>query len=158
MLTMLKNYVKQRKRRSDQRWINMLPAYRPNSKLWSGDSVVLWKESRRTNFWFGSGMLIRPSPNANLVSFSTFRQRCTRVRPDSPSAPRGTLTAVFVTVLTLTPQLPNLPILVEQLNDSRDIYAFIKHVRCAFEDVVKDGSWVRMHNITPDCISSLLYL
>jgi kinetochore protein Spc25, fungi type len=38
-------------------------------------------------------------------------------------------------VLTTTPLLPNLPILVDQLNESRDVYAFIRQVRSAFQDL-----------------------
>ncbi|GJE92056.1 Spindle Spc25 domain-containing protein [Phanerochaete sordida] len=39
-------------------------------------------------------------------------------------------------VPTTSPFLPNLPILLDQLNSSRDVYAFIKSVRQAFEDLV----------------------
>ncbi|KIM81701.1 hypothetical protein PILCRDRAFT_821044 [Piloderma croceum F 1598] len=42
-------------------------------------------------------------------------------------------------VLTSTPLLPTLPIYVEELNESRDVYAFIKKVRRAFEDLVLQG-------------------
>jgi len=42
-------------------------------------------------------------------------------------------------VLTSTPMLPTLPIYVEELNGSRDVYAFIKQVRWAFEDLVLQG-------------------
>jgi len=42
-------------------------------------------------------------------------------------------------VLTSTPLLPTLPIYVEQLNESRDVYAFIKQVRRAFEELVQQG-------------------
>ncbi|EIW57096.1 uncharacterized protein TRAVEDRAFT_151731 [Trametes versicolor FP-101664 SS1] len=39
-------------------------------------------------------------------------------------------------VPTTTPFLPTLPILLDELNDSRDIYAFIRHVRAAFRELV----------------------
>lgn len=42
-------------------------------------------------------------------------------------------------VLTSTPLLPTLPIYIEQLNESRDVYAFIKQVRRAFEDLAMQG-------------------
>jgi len=42
-------------------------------------------------------------------------------------------------VLTSTPLLPTLPIYVEQLNESRDVYAFIKQVRRAFEELAQQG-------------------
>jgi len=50
------------------------------------------------------------------------------------------LIAPDVTVLTSTPVLPTLPSLVEELNDSGDIYGFVRRVRRAFEELVKDGS------------------
>ncbi|KAI9063775.1 hypothetical protein FKP32DRAFT_1592186 [Trametes sanguinea] len=42
-------------------------------------------------------------------------------------------------VPTTTPFLPNLPILLDELNESRDIYAFIRRVRAAFRDLVTSG-------------------
>ncbi|KII94458.1 hypothetical protein PLICRDRAFT_122327 [Plicaturopsis crispa FD-325 SS-3] len=39
-------------------------------------------------------------------------------------------------VLTSTPLLPTLPILLDALNESRDIYGFIKEARRAFSDLV----------------------
>jgi kinetochore protein Spc25 len=42
-------------------------------------------------------------------------------------------------VLTSTPLLPTLPIYVDKLNESRDVYAFIKEVRQAFRDLVLQG-------------------
>ncbi|KAL7277356.1 hypothetical protein PYCCODRAFT_1369337 [Trametes coccinea BRFM310] len=42
-------------------------------------------------------------------------------------------------VPTTTPFLPNLPILLDELNESRDIYAFIRRVRAAFRDLVTHG-------------------
>ena len=42
-------------------------------------------------------------------------------------------------VLTSTPLLPTLPIYVEELNESRDVYTFIKQVRRAFEELVQQG-------------------
>lgn len=33
--------------------------------------------------------------------------------------------------------LPTLPIYVEELNSSRDVYAFIRHMRSAFEELVQ---------------------
>ncbi|KAI0823884.1 chromosome segregation protein Spc25-domain-containing protein [Trametes gibbosa] len=42
-------------------------------------------------------------------------------------------------VPTTTPFLPTLPILLDELNDSRDIYAFIRHVRSAFRELVVSG-------------------
>ncbi|KDQ54998.1 hypothetical protein JAAARDRAFT_134528 [Jaapia argillacea MUCL 33604] len=38
-------------------------------------------------------------------------------------------------VLTSTPVLPTLPILIDQLNESRDVYAFVKNIRLAFADL-----------------------
>ena len=45
----------------------------------------------------------------------------------------------WIIVLTSTPLLPTLPIYIEELNESRDVYAFIKQVRRAFEDLVLQG-------------------
>jgi kinetochore protein Spc25 len=45
----------------------------------------------------------------------------------------------WIVVLTSTPLLPTLPIYVEELNESRDLYAFIKQVRRAFEGLVLQG-------------------
>ncbi|PIL28849.1 hypothetical protein GSI_08895 [Ganoderma sinense ZZ0214-1] len=42
-------------------------------------------------------------------------------------------------VPTTTPFLPNLPILLDELNESRDIYAFIRRVREAFRDLAVQG-------------------
>ncbi|KAI8969794.1 chromosome segregation protein Spc25-domain-containing protein [Trametes punicea] len=42
-------------------------------------------------------------------------------------------------VPTTTPFLPTLPILLDELNESRDIYAFVRRVRNAFRDLVADG-------------------
>ncbi|KAK7676608.1 hypothetical protein QCA50_020422 [Cerrena zonata] len=42
-------------------------------------------------------------------------------------------------VPTTSPFLPNLPILLDELNESRDIYSFIKQVRQAFEELVTHG-------------------
>ncbi|KAH7926225.1 hypothetical protein BV22DRAFT_1046249 [Leucogyrophana mollusca] len=39
-------------------------------------------------------------------------------------------------VVTTTPVLPNLPILMSELNESRDIYRFIKLIRSAFTDML----------------------
>ncbi|KAI0042089.1 hypothetical protein FA95DRAFT_1610468 [Auriscalpium vulgare] len=39
-------------------------------------------------------------------------------------------------VITATPQLPNLPILLDRLNESRDVYAFIRDVRAAYRDLL----------------------
>ncbi len=41
-----------------------------------------------------------------------------------------------VAVPTTTPFLPTLPILLDELNESRDIYAFIRHVRAASRELV----------------------
>lgn len=35
--------------------------------------------------------------------------------------------------------LPTLPILLDELNETRDVYAFIKQVRQAFEHLVTQG-------------------
>jgi len=35
--------------------------------------------------------------------------------------------------------LPTLPIYMEELNESRDVYTFIKQVRRAFEELVQQG-------------------
>jgi kinetochore protein Spc25, fungi type len=40
-------------------------------------------------------------------------------------------------VPTSTPYLPTLPIMVDELNQSKDIYGFIKQVRNAFEELVQ---------------------
>ncbi|EJF58865.1 chromosome segregation protein Spc25-domain-containing protein [Dichomitus squalens] len=42
-------------------------------------------------------------------------------------------------VPTTTPFLPNLPILLDELNESRDIYAFIRRVREAFRELAVQG-------------------
>ena len=42
-------------------------------------------------------------------------------------------------VPTTTPFLPNLPILLDELNESRDIYVFIRRVREAFQDLAVQG-------------------
>ncbi|THH26744.1 hypothetical protein EUX98_g7449 [Antrodiella citrinella] len=42
-------------------------------------------------------------------------------------------------VPTTTPYLPNLPMLLEELNESRDLYAFIKGLRLAFVRLVSEG-------------------
>ncbi|CAL1696858.1 unnamed protein product [Somion occarium] len=42
-------------------------------------------------------------------------------------------------VPTTSPFLPTLPILLDELNESRDIYSFIKQVRQAFEHLVTQG-------------------
>ncbi|KAI0691573.1 chromosome segregation protein Spc25-domain-containing protein [Earliella scabrosa] len=42
-------------------------------------------------------------------------------------------------VPTTTPYLPILPILLDQLNASRDIYAFVRHVRLAFRELAVQG-------------------
>ncbi|KAI0352428.1 hypothetical protein OH77DRAFT_785133 [Trametes cingulata] len=42
-------------------------------------------------------------------------------------------------VPTTTPFLPTLPILLDELNESRDIYAFIRRVRAAFRELVVHG-------------------
>lgn len=47
--------------------------------------------------------------------------------------------SVYFTVPMSTPPLPTLPILVDELNKTRDVYAFIKDVRRAFEDMVQCG-------------------
>ncbi|EKM60634.1 uncharacterized protein PHACADRAFT_179844 [Phanerochaete carnosa HHB-10118-sp] len=39
-------------------------------------------------------------------------------------------------VPTTSPFLPNLPILLDELNSTRDVYAFIKNVRQAFDELV----------------------
>jgi len=51
---------------------------------------------------------------------------------------RGFWTLICI-VLTSTPLLPTLPIYVEELNESRDVYTFIKQVRRAFEELVQQG-------------------
>lgn len=43
---------------------------------------------------------------------------------------------IDLSVLTSTPLLPTLPIYVEELNKSRDVYVFIKQVRRAFQELV----------------------
>ena len=43
------------------------------------------------------------------------------------------------TVPTTTPFLLNLPILLDELNESRDIYAFIRRVREAFQELAVQG-------------------
>ncbi|KAI0685546.1 chromosome segregation protein Spc25-domain-containing protein [Cytidiella melzeri] len=42
-------------------------------------------------------------------------------------------------VPTTSPALPTLPILLDELNETRDVYAFIKQVRQAFEHLVMQG-------------------
>ncbi|KAI0075903.1 hypothetical protein K474DRAFT_1663663 [Panus rudis PR-1116 ss-1] len=42
-------------------------------------------------------------------------------------------------VPTTSPFLPTLPILLEELNETRDVYSFIKQVRQAFEQLVTTG-------------------
>lgn len=42
-------------------------------------------------------------------------------------------------VPTTSPVLPNLPILLDELNETRDLYAFIKQVRQAFDHVATQG-------------------
>ncbi|KAI0671279.1 chromosome segregation protein Spc25-domain-containing protein [Trametes maxima] len=42
-------------------------------------------------------------------------------------------------VPTTTPFLPTLPILLDELNESRDIYAFVRRVRHAFHELAIDG-------------------
>ncbi|KAL4254885.1 Kinetochore protein SPC25 [Abortiporus biennis] len=42
-------------------------------------------------------------------------------------------------VPTTSPYLPTLPILLDQLNESRDVYAFIKQMRQAFEGLASHG-------------------
>ncbi|KAH8101509.1 chromosome segregation protein Spc25-domain-containing protein [Cristinia sonorae] len=42
-------------------------------------------------------------------------------------------------VPTTTPYLPTLPMLVDELNESRDVFAFIKQMRQAFYHLVTDG-------------------
>ena len=49
------------------------------------------------------------------------------------------LTVICYTVPTASPLPPTLPFLLDELNDSRDIYAFIKHVRHAFEQLASQG-------------------
>ena len=46
------------------------------------------------------------------------------------------ITHPMVLVPTTSPFLPNLPILLDELNETRNIYTFIKHVRQAFEQLV----------------------
>lgn len=46
------------------------------------------------------------------------------------------LTHLMFAVPTTTPFLPNLPILLDELNENQDIYAFIKRVRHEFEELV----------------------
>ena len=43
------------------------------------------------------------------------------------------------TVPTTTPFLPTLPILLDELNDSRDVYAFIRRIRAAFQELAVLG-------------------
>jgi len=43
----------------------------------------------------------------------------------------------LVLVITSSPTLPSMPILVNTLNDSSDIYAFIRDVRAAYEHLVR---------------------
>ncbi|KAI0809138.1 chromosome segregation protein Spc25-domain-containing protein [Irpex lacteus] len=42
-------------------------------------------------------------------------------------------------VPTMSPALPTLPILLDELNETRDVYTFIKQVRQAFEHLVTHG-------------------
>ncbi|KZP08260.1 hypothetical protein FIBSPDRAFT_803198 [Athelia psychrophila] len=42
-------------------------------------------------------------------------------------------------VLTITPVLPTMPIFLEELNESRDFYGFIKAVRAGFEELASQG-------------------
>ena len=42
-------------------------------------------------------------------------------------------------VPTTTPFLPTLPILLDELNESRDVYAFIRHIRAAFQELTVQG-------------------
>ena len=64
-----------------------------------------------------------------------FPAKCIKVSEAS-----GFVNADFATFLVVTssPPLPSLPMLVDNLNDSKDIYAFIKQVRMAF--VAQTGS------------------
>lgn len=45
----------------------------------------------------------------------------------------------ILAVPTTTPYLPILPLLLDELNASRDIYAFIRRIRQAFCDLVEQG-------------------
>lgn len=52
-----------------------------------------------------------------------------------------------VSVITSSPQLPSMQILVHALNESRDIYTFLKDVRTAFKLLVSTefdlrGEWI----------------
>lgn len=49
------------------------------------------------------------------------------------------LTGILL-VLTVTPVLPTMPIFLEELNESRDFYGFIKTVRKGFEDLASSYS------------------
>jgi kinetochore protein Spc25 len=135
--------TEQRKRRNDQPWANTLHASRPNSRRMNDGCVVSWKESRRTGFWFGFRILTGLNRSASLALCSIFQQRFIKVcRVAIFLSLVRVLIAPDVTVLTSTPVLPTLPSLVEELNDSGDIYGFVRRVRRAFEELVKDGSWM----------------
>ena len=54
-----------------------------------------------------------------------------------PIKPRHTPCLCRTTTPPLT--LPILPILLDQLNASRDIYAFVRHVRLAFRELAVQG-------------------
>ena len=43
-------------------------------------------------------------------------------------------------VITTTPPLPTLPILLQELNQTGDTYRFIKHMRSAFRELVQTHS------------------
>ena len=40
---------------------------------------------------------------------------------------------------TTTPFLPTLPILLDELNESRDVYRFVRRVREAFKELAVQG-------------------
>jgi kinetochore protein Spc25, fungi type len=45
--------------------------------------------------------------------------------------------ALVSSVITSTPSLPTLPILIGELNQSRNVYSFIQKIRCAFIELMQ---------------------
>jgi kinetochore protein Spc25 len=62
----------------------------------------------------------------DLSTPPTFKGRLCRLQP------LHLRNEVYLTVLTSTPQLLTMPVLVDQLNETGDVYAFIKRVRQAY--------------------------
>ncbi len=49
------------------------------------------------------------------------------------------LMTILYTVITSSPVLPSLAILTDELNNSRDIFQFIKRVRIGYQELVRSG-------------------